>query len=176
MKKLLVACALLAFTATACPPQDPPATDWSKCPTAGAGQVQVAVVTDNLPASSPAVVCVVVPEGSSGLDALIARATRIGKAAPRVESTAFGPMVCGIDGTPPAPACGDTGPDGTSFWAYWNGGGSWAQSWIGAHDRVVEQGSVDGWTFGTWDFVTTEPTAPEVSPSFAALTGSPLPT
>lgn len=175
MKKLIVACALLAFTATACPPADTP-TDWAKCPPAPSGHVQVAVVTDNVPASSPSVVCVVVPEGSTGLDALVARSARIGVAAPRIADTEWGPMVCGIDGTPPAPACGDVGPDGTSFWAYWNGGGSWAQPWIGAHQRIVEQGSVDGWTFGTWDFVTTEPTAPAVPSDFATLTGAPVAT
>lgn len=174
MKKLLIACALLAFTATACP-VDPPATNWAQCPTAGAGEVQVAVVTEGLPASSPKVVCVVVPEGSSGLDALNARAARIGKPAPRTESTVFGPLVCGIDGTPIAPDCGVTGPEGTSFWSYWNGGGSWSESMIGAHDRVVEQGSVDGWKFGTWDFATTFPTAPTVSPNFNTLTGTPAP-
>ena len=166
MKKLLLVVALLSMGATACPAPTA-AVDWSVCPAAAAGQVQVAVVVQGGTATpATEVVCVVVPAGSNGLDALAARAARIGAAAPRVESA----FVCGIDGIPVAPACADSGPGGYTYWNYWTGGTAWATAAIGAGDRIVTQGSVDAWTYGTWDFVSTFPADPTKPATFAALT------
>lgn len=172
MKKLLMACAILAFTATACPGDPTPTTNWAACPTAGAGQVQVAVVTEGVPTTSPQVVCVVVADGANGIDALNARAARIGTAAPR---TAFsGTFVCAIDGNPVAPECGDQPGDATGWrsWNYSNGGTQWTGSQVGAAATQVHQGSVEGWNFGTWNYTTTFPTNPVHSPSFSVLTGA----
>jgi len=163
------AVAVAALVLGACvPPPPPPPPDFAVCPTAAAGQVQVAVVVQGGLPQSPPVVCVVVPAGSDGLDALAARAVRISQAAPRL---GFGDaFVCGIDGFPAAPACADSGPNGFSYWNYWTGGTTWESASIGAGDRIVSQGSVDGWVFGTWDFSTTFPAAPNGSADFGALT------
>lgn len=161
---ILALVATFAVGAVACTPA--PTTDWSQCPTAGTGQIQVAVVvTDAAPANQ--VVCVVVADGANGVDALNARAARIGTAAPVIDnSSGFGPAVCGIDGI--------ANPGGNcfapSYWGYWFGGGSWEGAPVGAGDRVLHQGAVDAWDFGSWDWVTTFPEAPTQPSSFAALT------
>ena len=165
--------AATSFLVSACTPAPSTPTtpvDYTACPTAGAGQVQVAVVVQGGQISSPPVVCVVVPAGSTGLDALNARAQRIGRVAPRLGFG--GAFVCAVDGLPAAPACSESTPDGFAYWNYWNalGDGTWQSSDIGAGDRVVTQGSVDAWVFGTWDFTTTFPEPPTVSGSFATLT------
>src|SRR4051794_39040314 len=110
-------CLLLAAAGmNACTPPD-----YSKCPTKGSGQVRVAVVVDARALGGKTdVVCVVVPSASNGLDALRARATRIGTAAPRLNQ---GGLVCAIDARPAAPACGENGPNGPEYWSYWLGGG-----------------------------------------------------
>jgi len=165
-----VATALLGLASACAPmPPTPPQVDLRTCPAAAAGQVQVAVVVLGGAPTSPSIVCVVVPEGSDGLDALAARAQRVGAGAPRL---GFGDaFVCGIDGTPAEPACGDSGPDGFSYWNYWTGGpGGWAGSETGAADRVVTQGAVDAWVFGTWDFASTFPEPPAVAADFDTLT------
>jgi hypothetical protein len=136
------------------------------CPTAAAGQIQVAVVVDNATASTR-VVCVVVPAGSDGLDALAARAARINATAPRIE----GGFVCGIDGNPAPPECAPAVEDGFRYWNYWNGGTTWTSASVGAGDTVLSQGSVDGWVLGTWDFVTTFPQPPVGPSDFDSLTG-----
>lgn len=171
MKKLLLAVALLAFGATACPPPTT-GTNWAQCPTAGAGQIQVAVVTEGVPDPSHEVVCVVVATGSNGIDALNARAARLGVAAPR---TAFGgTFVCAIDGNPAPPECGDLPGDATGWrsWNYSNGGTQWTASNVGAAATTLQQGSVEGWNFGTWNYTTTFPSNPVHSPVFSVLTGS----
>ena len=140
----------LATTALvgACAPVTPP-TDFSVCPAAGAGQVRVAVVVDSsdLPVGAnptPSVVCVVVATGSSGLAALQARAARIGSTTPRLND---GGLLCGIDGAPAAPACGDLGPNGYEYWGYYLGGTAWDFAPVGPAGRIVTDGSVDGWSF-----------------------------
>ena len=170
-----VAAAITAasFVVAACAPvPSTPTTpvDYSVCPNAGAGQVQVAVVVQGGQVSSPPVVCVVVPAGSTGLDALNARAQRIGRVAPRLGFG--GAFVCAVDGLPAAPDCSESTPDGFAYWNYWNAlaDGTWQSSDIGAGDRVVTQGSVDAWVFGTWDFATTFPEPPTLLGSFATLT------
>lgn len=168
MKKLLIACAALMFAATACP-IDPPATpNYAICPTAGAGEIQVAVVTEGVANPAHEVVCVVVANGANGFDALNARAARIGTPALRFN----GAFLCAIDNAPAAPACGTdpAGPNGFSYWNYSTGGTTWTESQVGASSQVLEQGDVEGWNYGTWDFATTFPSGPVHPSSFAVLT------
>ena len=165
---LLVAATALTLTAAACTPAPGGGTgspDYASCPAAGSGQAQVAVVVDNAPAATR-VVCVVVTDGATGVDALTARAARIGAVAPRLS----GGFVCGIDGLPAAPECSPSTPDGFRFWNYWTGGATWSSAPVGAGSRVLHQGDVDGWVFGTWDFVSTFPQPPATASGFAALT------
>ena len=107
--------------------------------------MRVAVVVDaRALGGSTGVVCVVVPSGSDGLDALRARADRIGKPAPRVHPQ--NGLVCAIDGKPAAPACGGNGPNGPEYWSYWLGGASWRYSPVGPGDPHGER--PDAWTGG----------------------------
>lgn len=139
-------------------------TDFSKCPTAGAGQVRVAVVVDARALSSTtSVVCVVVPSGSTGVTALRARSTRLGTAAPRFNASG---LLCAIDGKPAAPACGEQGPNGYAYWSYWLGGASWTFASVGPATRTVHDQSVDGWRFLNGGSAV----PPNTSSSFAALT------
>ena len=141
---------------------DPP--DYSKCPAKGTGQVRVAVVVDaRALGATTGVVCVVVPSGSDGLDALRARATRIGTPAPRLNQSG---LVCGIDGRPAAPACGENGPNGPEYWSYWLGGSSWRYAPVGPASRTVSDQSVDGWRFLKGG----PQVPPNTSSSFADLT------
>jgi hypothetical protein len=143
-----------------------PSADPAHCPTAGAGQVRVAVVVDFASltgAAGSTVTCVVVPSGASGVSALAARATRLGTPAPRYNSSG---LLCAIDGLPAAPACGT--PNGGSFdyWSYWVGGSSWTYSTVGPGSRGMTDGAVEGWRFvsgGT-------NVAPRGASSFASLT------
>ncbi len=123
------------------------ATDLAKCPTAGAGQVRVAVVVDATAfgaVSTPSVVCVVVAQGASGVAALNARAARTGLPAPRFDSSG---LLCAIDGAPVAPACGTLGPSGYEYWSYWTGGASWQFAATGPASRQMQDGTVEGWRF-----------------------------
>ena len=139
--------------------------DYAKCPARGSGQVRVAVVVDARSlGGSTGVVCVVVPSGSDGLDALQARADRIGKPMPRIHPQ--NGLVCAIDGKPAAPACGGNGPNGPEYWSYWLGGASWRYSTVGPATRTVNDQTVDGWRF-----LKGEPQAPpNTSSTFADLT------
>ncbi len=168
MKKLLVACAALMFAATACPVDPPAPVNYARCPTAGAGQIQVAVVAEGVPNPAYEVVCVVVADGANGFDALNARQARLGTTPLRFD----GAFLCSIDNYPLPPTCGTdpAGPLGYSYWSYWTGGASWSEAFIGGADRVLHQGAVEGWKHGTWNFDTTFPTAPAHASSFAALT------
>jgi hypothetical protein len=162
MTRALVAVVGLLLAAagfSACGP-----TDFSKCPTKGTGQVRVAVVVDARALGGKTdVVCVVVPSGSNGLDALRARATRIGQPAPRLNQAG---LVCAIDGKPAAPACGGNGPNGPEYWSYWLGGSSWTYAPVGPSARTVKDQAVDGWRF-----LKGSPQAPpNTSAEFADLT------
>lgn len=170
MKKVLAAAVLLMIGSACTPPSSP--ANFAKCPTAGAGQIQVAVVVEDAPKANTEVVCVVLPTGADGIDALNARATRIGGVAPRIKSFSFGDQVCAIDGDPVAPACGDAVPGGFASWGYWAGGSNWSSSFIGAGDHVLAQGDVEGWAFSIADYDTTFPTAPTTASDFATLTAS----
>ncbi len=159
----------VAIGAVACTPA--PTTDWSQCPTASGGQVQVAVVVADATPDTR-VVCVVVPAGSNGIDALSARAARIGIAGPRLETGSGGVSVCGIDGTPAGGPCfKDDGNGNYSYWAYWTGGTTWAFAEAGAGARALQQGDVDAWTYGSWGWPLTPPSTLTALPSsFAELT------
>ena len=138
--------------------------DYSKCPAKGTNQVRVAVVVDaRALGGTTNVVCVVVPSGSDGLDALRARATRIGAAGPRIGSSG---LVCAIDGRPEPPACGENGPNGPEYWSYWLGGSSWQYAPVGPAGRTVRDQSVDGWRFLKGG----SPVSPNTSSNFADLT------
>jgi hypothetical protein len=156
--------ALITLTAACTPPPAP--TDYSTCPTPAAGEVRVAVVVDASAApggaSTPSVVCVAVPSGSTGMDALFERAERIGTAPPRLGG---GGLVCAIDGEPAAPACGESGPNGFRFWGYYLGGASWGFAPVGPGGRTVTDGSVEGWSFQDGPGG-----PPATASSFAALT------
>lgn len=109
----------------------------------------MAVVVDasDLPGGSdtPSVVCVGLPTGSTGMDALLARAAKLGVAAPRLGG---GGLLCAIDGEPAAPACGESGPNGYQYWGYYIGGAeSWRFASVGPAGRALSDGSVDGWRF-----------------------------
>src|SRR6476646_4018076 len=112
---------------------DPP--NYSKCPTKGSCQVRLAVVVDaRALGATTTVVCVVVPSGSNGVTALRARATRLGTAAPRFNSSG---LLCAIDGRPAAPTCGEQKPDGYHYWSYWLGGSSWRYASVGPATRTA---------------------------------------
>lgn len=168
LRALLAAAALATgVLAGACTPAAPAAPGPATCPTAGAGQIQVKVVVEGTTVPNGRVVCVVVRDGATGLDALAARAQRLGTAAPRVE----GGFICAIDGTPAAPECAPSLPDGFRYWAYWLGGTAWTSAPVGAGSRALHQGDVDGWVFGTWDFATTFPAPPSGPADFASIGG-----
>ena len=48
---------------------------------------------------------------------------------------------------------GSEPPDYNNYWQYWNrtAGESWQSSMIGFSDRILEDGSWDGWVFGVTD-------------------------
>jgi hypothetical protein len=142
---------------------EPP--DYTKCPAKGANQVRVAVVVDaRALGGTTDVVCVVVPSGSKGLDALRARSTRNGRPMPRLNSQ--NGLVCGIEGRPAAPACGENGPNGPEYWSYWLGGSSWTYARVGPAGRTVSDQTVDGWRFIKGG----SPAAPNTSSRFADIT------
>jgi hypothetical protein len=137
----------LLLTASACVPPPAP-VDPATCPPAAAGTIRVAVVVDStaLPGGSPtpSVVCVGLPPGSTGMDALQARSAKLGTPPPRIGGSG---LVCAIDSEPAAPACGESGPNGFSFWGYYVGGSTWGFAPVGPAGRVLSDGSVDGWSF-----------------------------
>jgi hypothetical protein len=57
-----------------------------------------------------------------------------------------------------------TTPDWSMTWSYWvstiENSSSWTSSWVGASDRVLVDGSCDGWSFTAWDESYNPVTAP----------------
>ena len=147
------------------PPPPPPGPH--TCVPAAAGQIQVAVVVDAsmLPngAKNASVTCVNLPKRSNGIDALNARARRLGVAKPRFDQSG---LLCAIDGTPRAPACGDKGPDGYKYWGYYGGGTRWTFANQGPSSRALTNKSVEGWAFQNGSMVG----PPRTSATFATLT------
>lgn len=122
-------------------------TNWATCPTPGAGQVRIATVVEGTGLagfSQPEVVCVVVAQGASGLEALDARAARLGVPANRIGVSG---LLCAIGGLPAAPACGESGPSGPEYWSYWvpDGSGGWSYAPVGPAFRSMQEGGVEGW-------------------------------
>ncbi len=140
-------------------------TNYTQCPTVGAGQVRVAVVVNGTALGSNAapVVCVVVAQNSTGVGALYARATRLGLPVPRFDNSG---LLCAIDGVPIAPTCGNLGPNGYEYWTYWIGGGpSWTFAPVGPASRLMTDGTVEGWRF----ILGGPDTAPSQPSTFAQL-------
>lgn len=111
-----------------------------------AGTVCVGIVVD--PAQlggSTTRTCVTVAAGSTGTDALYARAKTLGRPAPRFDSSG---LLCAIDGVP-ATGCGDgDGAGGYSYWSYWRqraGTTSWSYSRRGPGFITVARGDLEGW-------------------------------
>jgi hypothetical protein len=132
-----------------------------ECPTAGAGQIRVGVVVDG--GSGPVgVTCVVLPERSNGLDALVERARVLGRNIPRMDPSSG--LLCAIDDVPAFPACGSPNGSGYAYWSYWLGTGStWTYSSRGPAFRPLRDGDVEGWRFlatGAGDGSEREPRAP----------------
>ncbi|HKY13718.1 MAG TPA: hypothetical protein VJM33_02245 [Microthrixaceae bacterium] len=142
-----VACCVLFLVAASCAtsPSGGGGPAPTSCPAKGAGQIQVAVVVDMTAfGAAPNSTCVVVASGSNGMAALAARAQLIGAPPPRYAANG---LLCAIDGIPLAPACGQNGPDGPEYWAYYLGGASWTYSTVGPGLRGLTDGAVDGWRF-----------------------------
>ncbi|MEZ5383852.1 MAG: hypothetical protein R2754_18895 [Microthrixaceae bacterium] len=160
-----VALVIAAFGAgCGCSPTPPP--NPATCLPAASGQIQVAVVVDGstLPVGVTATsTCVNLPKGANGLDALNARAKRLGVAKPRLNQSG---LLCAIDGTPKAPDCGRNGPDGYEYWGYYQGGTSWSFATTGPAARKLSNKSVEGWAFQNGS----EGGNPRMSAKFATLT------
>ena len=138
--------AFVLFAASCAPPPSGGSPGLASCPTAGSGEIRVVVVVDLAAFSSgPASTsCVVLPHGSNGIDALSARAQQLGTTMPRIAGSG---LLCGIDGEPAAPACGELGPNGYEYWSYWFGGSDWDFATTGPASRVLVDGDVEGWRF-----------------------------
>ncbi len=137
-RALVVVAILVVGTTTA----DPAAA--MTCPSAGPGQIRVGVVVDQ-GAGAVGVTCVVLPEGSDGLDALHARAEALGRPRPRLDGSG---LLCAIDGTPAEPACGSPSGGGFAYWSYWVGTDSgWTYSNRGPAFRTLRDGAVEGWRY-----------------------------
>lgn len=159
---------VVAALVTGCEPSPPPPPPKpSTCLPAAAGQIQVAVVVDAsmLPsgAKKASVTCVNLPKRSNGIDALNARAKRLGVARPRFDQSG---LLCAIDGSPKAPACGDKGPDGYKYWGYYWGGTTWTLANKGPSSKALVNKSVEGWAFQNGS----KGGRPRASASFATLT------
>ena len=114
------------------------------CPAAGDGEIRVGVVVDH-GTGAVGVTCVVLPEGSTGLDALHARARELGRSIPRQDDSG---LLCAIDDVPAPPACGSPSGGGYAYWSYWIGSGSgWTYSSRGPAFRRLRDGDVEGWRF-----------------------------
>lgn len=127
----------------------------------------MAVVVDNstLPggAAEASVTCVNLPKRSNGIDALRARADRLGVAYPRFNDSG---LLCAIDGLPAAPACGDAGPNGFEYWGYYWGGSEWGFADKGPGTKAMTDKWVEGWAFQNGS----DGGEPRTSPDFATLT------
>jgi len=121
-------------------------------PAQAAGRVCVGVIVDHADSGDTRptdTFCATVDAGTSGLGVLLARATRLGRTAPRVE----GGLVCAIDGFPTT-GCGaqDSTRGGFDYWSYWKrpaGTGRWSYSQTGAGDvsHPPGDGDQEGWAF-----------------------------
>lgn len=149
-----------------CTPTPPPPPNPATCLPVKTGEIQVAVVVDasTLPKGAKAKsTCVNVPKNSNGVDALNARAKRLGVAKPRFNQSG---LLCAIDGTPKAPDCGENGPDGYEYWGYYQGGSKWNFATTGPAGKKLTNKSVEGWAFQNGS----KGGEPRMSAKFATLT------
>jgi hypothetical protein len=133
---------LVALVATMFAPGliDAPPVAAGVCGPAPAGRTAVVVVIDR-GSGTPSQHCVVVPDRSTGLDALMAIGTPV-----RLEAGGF---VCAIGGLPSS-GCAMTQNAGADYWRYWHGSGSdWVYSSVGAGTyRLPGRCAVEGWSYG----------------------------
>jgi len=116
--------------------------------TVPAGSVAVSVVIDTgtTPPSPGGTqsTCVTLPEGSTGIDALQARARQLGRPEPRFNTSG---LLCAIDGFPET-GCGEATGSDFLYWSYWVGSQSqWYYANLGPGSRKVTNGTVEGWRF-----------------------------
>lgn len=114
-------------------------------------------------ATAASTTCVNLPTGANGLDALNARAARLGVPGPRLNNSG---LLCAIDGVPKAPDCGENGPDGYEYWGYYHGGTSWNFASTGPASKKLTNKSVEGWAFQNGS----NGGEPRTSAKFATLT------
>jgi len=91
--------------------------------------------------------CVTVPSGASGLDVLDARASSLGRPAPRLGD---GGLVCAIDGYPTSGCAPDDPGGGYDYWTYWHrarGASGWSYSTKGADGYRPAAGDEEGWAW-----------------------------
>ena len=161
--------AAVAIVATACAPASgggsPGGGTPSACDPKGPGEIHVAVVADFTAFSGPTnVVCVTLPAGSNGVDALFERADELGATDPRFDVSG---LMCAIDDLPLPPDCGASGPNGFEYWSYWVGGTDWSFAPVGPASRTLSDGDVEGWRFLPGG----QSNPPSASSDFASLTG-----
>ena len=83
----------------------------------------------------------------------------------QIESFSFGDALLGVTIGSDSDAGFGTAPEYLDYWHYWTmeaGQGAWSESFIGFGDRLVTDGSSDGWVFNSLS-------APEVVPAPSAL-------
>jgi len=91
--------------------------------------------------------CVTVPSGASGLDVLDARASSLGRPAPRLGD---GGLVCAIDGYPTSGCAPEDPGGGYDYWTYWHrarGASGWSYSTKGADGYRPAAGDEEGWAW-----------------------------
>ena len=109
-----------------------------------AGQVQISVVVDFGTGRSVSAACVGAGTLDNGATVLAARASQLGTAPPRLNSSG---LVCAIDGYP-TEGCGDQTGGHYAYWSYWHGDASgWTYSNVGPAGSRAQPGTVDGWRF-----------------------------
>jgi hypothetical protein len=147
---------------------DAPPADAAGCGPAPQGQVAVVMVIDR-GTGSPSTRCAVVPQGSTGLDALRAAGHDV-----RLD----GGFVCGIDGLP-ATGCGNRPDAGFAYWRYWHAapGGAWSYSQVGAGGyRLPARCAVEGWVWSDSPSSNTPPSVPAPTPTCEAPPTTAAPT
>lgn len=104
--------------------------------------VHVAIVVDTGSGSSVSAVCVPAGARDNGAVLLAARASMLGTAQPRYNTSG---LLCAIDGFP-ATGCGERQNGRYAYWSYWHGGnGAWTYSSIGPASTRVDPNVVEGW-------------------------------
>jgi hypothetical protein len=118
------------------------------CASAADGTQRIAVAVDfgTVPGSpgGAATMCVTVPAGATGADALVERARILGRPAPRYAPSG---LLCAIDGFP-ASGCGERVNGAYRYWAYFlSDGGSWTYASTGPALRRANPDRTEGWHY-----------------------------